>query len=390
MRSATVRAASRRGWVCPIRPVDAAAELEADLRDLRGLAGAGLARDDDHLVVADRGGDLVLRRADRQLLRVADLRHAGPRASAMRCSAAATSRSSGGERRAPLRLVAHLARAVEPALEPAGVAQHQRPQPLLQLGRRRCWRRRGHPGLQRRRAPVDPRVADRAASPVTTDRPRRWRVLGLPNGVTVCLFDLDGVLTDTARVHNGAWKETFDGFLRERADETGEPFVPFDPKADYEATSTARSARTASATSCQPRDRAARGRARGRARRADGARARQPQERPAAQHHRARRRRGVRGQPPLPAGGERRRAAPGGGVEQRQHRAGARGHRAGRARRAPRRRGDRARARPAGQARARHLPRRGGGPRRRAGAGGRSSRTRWPASRPGGPAASAT
>lgn len=60
-------------------------------------------------------------------------------------------------------------------------------------------------------------------------------MLGLPDGVTACLFDLDGVLTDTARVHNGAWKETFDGYLRERADETGEPFVAFDPRGDYDA-----------------------------------------------------------------------------------------------------------------------------------------------------------
>ena len=59
-------------------------------------------------------------------------------------------------------------------------------------------------------------------------------MLGLPDGVTACLFDLDGVLTDTARVHNGAWKETFDGFLRERAEATGEPFVPFDPGPDYD------------------------------------------------------------------------------------------------------------------------------------------------------------
>ncbi len=59
-------------------------------------------------------------------------------------------------------------------------------------------------------------------------------MLGLPDGVTACLFDLDGVLTDTARVHNGAWKQTFDAFLRERAEQTGEPFVPFDPGPDYD------------------------------------------------------------------------------------------------------------------------------------------------------------
>jgi beta-phosphoglucomutase family hydrolase len=60
-------------------------------------------------------------------------------------------------------------------------------------------------------------------------------VLGLPDGVTACLFDLDGVLTDTAAVHNRAWKQTFDEFLRRRADATGAPFVEFDPGADYNA-----------------------------------------------------------------------------------------------------------------------------------------------------------
>jgi beta-phosphoglucomutase family hydrolase len=58
-------------------------------------------------------------------------------------------------------------------------------------------------------------------------------VLGLPNGVRACLFDLDGVLTKTATVHAAAWKQMFDAYLRERAERTGEEFVPFDPKADY-------------------------------------------------------------------------------------------------------------------------------------------------------------
>ncbi|GAA4693779.1 HAD family hydrolase [Phytohabitans rumicis] len=58
-------------------------------------------------------------------------------------------------------------------------------------------------------------------------------MLGLPDGVTAFLFDLDGVLTQTAKVHNAAWKETFDAFLRDHAARTGEPFRPFDPGADY-------------------------------------------------------------------------------------------------------------------------------------------------------------
>ena len=59
-------------------------------------------------------------------------------------------------------------------------------------------------------------------------------MLGLPDGIAACLFDLDGVLTQTAKVHAGAWKQMFDEFLRERAEQTGEPFRPFDARADYD------------------------------------------------------------------------------------------------------------------------------------------------------------
>jgi beta-phosphoglucomutase family hydrolase len=59
-------------------------------------------------------------------------------------------------------------------------------------------------------------------------------VLGLPDNIRGCLFDLDGVLTETAKVHAAAWKEMFDDYLRERARRSGEPFVPFDPVADYD------------------------------------------------------------------------------------------------------------------------------------------------------------
>ena len=56
-------------------------------------------------------------------------------------------------------------------------------------------------------------------------------MLGLPEAITVCLFDLDGVLTDTASVHSAAWKQTFDEFLRHR---DGDIFKPF-TQHDYEA-----------------------------------------------------------------------------------------------------------------------------------------------------------
>jgi beta-phosphoglucomutase family hydrolase len=51
-------------------------------------------------------------------------------------------------------------------------------------------------------------------------------VIGLPDHVTACLFDLDGVLTGTAELHRAAWKETFDSLLASR----GQP--PFS-EADY-------------------------------------------------------------------------------------------------------------------------------------------------------------
>src|SRR5690348_6392153 len=58
-------------------------------------------------------------------------------------------------------------------------------------------------------------------------------MLGLPDGARACLFDLDGVLTDTASVHAAAWKQMFDDYLRARAERDGTPFRPFDVKTDY-------------------------------------------------------------------------------------------------------------------------------------------------------------
>lgn len=45
---------------------------------------------------------------------------------------------------------------------------------------------------------------------------------------------MDGVLTQTAKVHAAAWKETFDAFLRSWSDRTGTQFVPFDAANDYD------------------------------------------------------------------------------------------------------------------------------------------------------------
>ena len=56
--------------------------------------------------------------------------------------------------------------------------------------------------------------------------------LDLPATITALLFDLDGVLTKTAVVHDRAWKQTFDGFLKARAEARGEDFKEFDSDSD--------------------------------------------------------------------------------------------------------------------------------------------------------------
>ena len=53
------------------------------------------------------------------------------------------------------------------------------------------------------------------------------------DGFNAVLFDLDGVLTDTARIHAAAWKRMFDEYLAGRAERTGEPFRPFEIGSDY-------------------------------------------------------------------------------------------------------------------------------------------------------------
>ncbi len=54
-----------------------------------------------------------------------------------------------------------------------------------------------------------------------------------PDQLDAVLFDLDGVLTATARIHARCWKRTFDEFLERRAEHTGEPFEPFDIEREY-------------------------------------------------------------------------------------------------------------------------------------------------------------
>lgn len=71
-------------------------------------------------------------------------------------------------------------------------------------------------------------------------------VLGLPDGIRGCRFVLDGVLTKTAKAHDAAWKEMFDGYLHERARQSGQPFDPVADCGEYYAGGTPRAEGTRS------------------------------------------------------------------------------------------------------------------------------------------------
>jgi hypothetical protein len=114
------------------RAAHAAPELEADLRQLRRLARAGLAGDDHDLVACDRGEQVVATCADRQLRRVADGGHG---------RAAALHRRLGAgdlaKQRVELALVVAAAHAIQAPAQAVLVAQRQRAEALAQLGERR-------------------------------------------------------------------------------------------------------------------------------------------------------------------------------------------------------------------------------------------------------------
>jgi Cof subfamily protein (haloacid dehalogenase superfamily)/HAD superfamily hydrolase (TIGR01509 family) len=63
--------------------------------------------------------------------------------------------------------------------------------------------------------------------------PSARTLLGLPPRTRACLFGLGGVLIQSVVLHADAWKQLFDDYLVRRSDETGEPFVAFDPIGDY-------------------------------------------------------------------------------------------------------------------------------------------------------------
>jgi HAD superfamily hydrolase (TIGR01509 family) len=59
------------------------------------------------------------------------------------------------------------------------------------------------------------------------------RMLGLPARVRACLFDVEGVLTDSGSLHAWAWSEVFDPLLLRISERSGWAYRPFDPVGDY-------------------------------------------------------------------------------------------------------------------------------------------------------------
>jgi HAD superfamily hydrolase (TIGR01509 family) len=97
--------------------------------------------------------------------------------------------------------------------------------------------RRRHLALERTQTGVAlaelARLHGVSAAPWLSPVPVTPQMLGLPATVRACLFDLDGVLTDSGLLHAHAWAEVLDGFLLTLAQRTGWHFIPFDRQTDY-------------------------------------------------------------------------------------------------------------------------------------------------------------
>jgi alpha,alpha-trehalase len=78
-----------------------------------------------------------------------------------------------------------------------------------------------------RRAPCPVLVVRVAGAAAEPPAPRPF------DDLDAVIFDMDGVVTETATVHAAAWKQLFDEYLLEHSRRTGDPFVPFDDRRDY-------------------------------------------------------------------------------------------------------------------------------------------------------------
>jgi beta-phosphoglucomutase-like phosphatase (HAD superfamily) len=77
------------------------------------------------------------------------------------------------------------------------------------------------------------RLAGIHPAPWLSQVPVSAKMLGVPATIRACLFDLDGVLTDSGVLHALAWAEAFDPFLLRVSEHAGWRFIPFD-RADYD------------------------------------------------------------------------------------------------------------------------------------------------------------
>jgi beta-phosphoglucomutase-like phosphatase (HAD superfamily) len=106
------------------------------------------------------------------------------------------------------------------------------PAPELELRHRELARERQETAKVLRRLAT---VTGVRAVPWLSPVPVTTKMLGLPATTRACLFDLDGVLTDSAVLHAWAWGEVFDEFLLRLSEKTGWHFIPFDRETDYSA-----------------------------------------------------------------------------------------------------------------------------------------------------------
>lgn len=127
-------------------------------------------------------------------------------------------------------LASHWQLALDAAYRALDAAHHELPEPeLAQRAHALADERQRAATLLLRLAEVGAASAEPWLSPV----PLRPEMLGLDPIVRACLFDLEGVLTDSAALHAWAWGEVFDEFLRHVGERTGSVVPPFDRDADY-------------------------------------------------------------------------------------------------------------------------------------------------------------
>ena len=153
---------------------DAAAQVEADLGDLRGLTRAGLAGDDHDLVVADRGGDVVAAGGDGQGRGIGDARDGGA-AGGQPGLGGVDRGDQGGERPGAVGVRPRPEGGVEAAAQALRVVRAQGGDALAERRTRRWRGRRRRRGRQRRRPGRRCRGSRRPGKPRRRRRERRTR-----------------------------------------------------------------------------------------------------------------------------------------------------------------------------------------------------------------------